>query len=213
VAPVAACDLPQFLSKAQLRKEIDRRIDAGAGMVRARYVPASDGPMSEVTRDLSSTTFIPPISMTLSLLSVALNVASLAGILAVFAAYAIANWRVQWLLASTARWVQGGVTVIALVGILAAMDGGSPFATGGRFAAGEQQARSGSLAAQVWAFGLDRESSLLEVVDRLPGLTALADALPAVGQRATLEYWTRGKEAVDKIDPIRGPAAQRVALR
>ncbi|CAJ4331293.1 Uncharacterised protein [Burkholderia pseudomallei] len=175
--PVKACDLPQFLTKAQLRAEVDRRIAADARQVRAHFSPSTVGPMSEVTHDLSSTVFIPPISMSLSLLSVFLNVASLAGILAVLI---VAKVRI-WFFANTARMLQGTVTVIVLVGLLAWSGAGSPFPDGSRFRAGEDAARHDGAAAAVWAFALDRETTLLNLVERVDPLIALADRLPRWG--------------------------------
>ncbi|WP_321820808.1 MULTISPECIES: hypothetical protein [unclassified Burkholderia] len=185
LGPVSACDLPPFFSRAALCNEIEHRIGAAKSQVVNYYWPSADGPVSAVSHDLSSTAFVPPISMTLSLLSLTFSLASLAGYAALFIVY------VCWpsVSARARASLQFGVTMVVAAAIATCMNGGSPFPESNRFHQGEMAARDHGIATRVWAFALDRELAVLQRVESVPQLVQLADSLPAAGHWVSWDHW------------------------
>lgn len=177
IARITAGDVPLFESKAALRARFNRFIADGKTTVVSHYIPKEWNANAGLTRDLASSVFIPPISMTLSLFSVFLNVASVAGLLA-----AIGVAICKPVSTKAANHIQRAVTLSAFAAILA-LTGVSPFPDGTRFAEAQMRAASDNLAGKVWSMGLDRELQVLGFVESSETLTAWADRLPSLGNR------------------------------
>lgn len=184
LAPVTAKDIPLFLEQAQLRQYINLLIESDTLQAVEHFAPDTGShanPRSQLTRDLSVSVFIPPISMSLSLFSTFLNLASLLG-LAVALVLSAGGGR--WAAPARQRAAQC-VTVVLALGALAAFNT-PPFAAHSKFAASSAKAGQDSVLQQLWVSAINHEALLLDTAGQLPLLTTAADQLPALGSMLRL---------------------------
>jgi len=182
--PVIARDIPLFLNRDQLRQYFHLLIESNTLKAVDHFAPDT-GPKasqtSQLTRDLSVSVFIPPISMSLSLFSTFLNVASLLGLLV---AYGLGETRGQWAAPGRLKTAQCA-TVLLVLGALATCNM-PPFAPHSKFAASSEKALQQNVLQRLWVAAINHEALLLETAGSLPLVTAAADRLPKLGQTLRL---------------------------
>lgn len=175
--PIAARDIPLFLTKDQLRAHFNQLINDGKIKAVDHFAPDTGAtattPAVQLTRDLSSSVFIPPISMSLSLFSIFLNMASLAGIIASYALYECSSPRGE----KVAQCVTMAIVIVAL-----AMTSSPPFNPGSKFAAASAHAAEDGFIQRLWIEAINRESFILNSLGKLDTVRAIGDKLPALGR-------------------------------
>lgn len=171
---VTAREVPLFLSKAQLRKHFHGQIE-GNKLVAANHFTPGTG-TSQLTRDLSASVFIPPVSMTLSLISILLNAASLAGILGVYLFSALSVGRASF---RAQKAVQCAIVGACLA--IVATGSGPTFAEGSKFSvAAERAAQQGPLQ-KLWVEAISKESVIVDTIGSWGVIRAVGDVLPTIG--------------------------------
>lgn len=172
---VTAGDIPLFESRAAVYARFVRFTADSKKTTIDHFMPDEARSNTGVTRDLASSVFIPPISMTLSLFSIMLNVASLAGMLLVFVATAV-----KPMTPVHADWLFRGASTLAFA-TLFALTGASPFGEGGSFAEAYDKLSGAEPHQWIWKQALSREATVLGVVSMSPSMLDLADKLPGLG--------------------------------
>lgn len=184
LAPVTARNIPLFLNQEQLRNYVSMLIESEKFAAANHFAPdagKTSAQSAQLTRDLSFSVFIPPVSMSLSLFSTFLNVASLVGVaLALALSAAPGKW-------SNPRLVKAAqcLTVAATLGALALLDM-PPFQPHSQFATTSARAAQDSMLQRLWIGAINREELLLETVGSLSIVRAAGDKLPWLGRSLTI---------------------------
>lgn len=177
---VTAKDVPLFLGEIQLRMHFAKLIEDDTLKAVDHFSPdtrLAATQSTQLTRDLSSSVFIPPISMSLSLFSTFLNVASLVGILL---AFALCTAQGRWSSPRAVKTVQC-MTVAATLGALALLNM-PPFQPHSKFATSTEHAAQESVLERLWVTAINREELLLETVGSLSVVREVGDRLPMLGR-------------------------------
>lgn len=173
-------EIPPFMMRDELRAWINRFVAEGKAKVMQQIAPTeSDIGSNRLSDDLSSSVFVPPISMSLSLFSLVLNTISFMAVAATMIISFMMRKRPN-LRASVLQMTAFGAIAAALVIPLA--QAATPFPAGSEFNHLLERVSKESKVFKVWAMAIKAEEVAYTAVSNIPGVVALGDRLPGIGQ-------------------------------
>lgn len=183
IPALSAGDIPPFMTREELKTWINRFVANGKTKVMRVIAPTESeigaSGASHLTDDLSSSVFVPPISMSLSLFSLTLNsISFIATCLALIFSFVMPR--------RTAAIPPTILQALAFLAVAAVVvpplsHSPSPFPKGSEFERHLVRASQGSPALVAWASAIRMEGVAYGVVSHIPRMTEFADSLPNLG--------------------------------
>lgn len=175
LARVTMGDIPLFKSREALYADFKAMRTSNRQVAMDHYLPDETRADATLTRDFAASVFIPPISMTLSLFSILLNLASALGtaVVLVFAGLGVGT-------EASRGWVLRCASASAFA-LIFVVSGNVPFPASAHFSAAYEGLDSSKPHEWLWKSALEREQFILGSVGQMPMLVELADKLPELG--------------------------------
>lgn len=169
IPQLTAGDIPPFMSRAALRLWVNRHIEDGRTKVIDRFAPDENTVASNpMTKDLSTTVFVPPFSMTLSQISLLVNLISFFSILLALCASYLSSGRFSaWGVKATS------MALVSVVLIAPMANADSSFGSSG-FEFQLHKAEAGVPWEKVWALAIRNERVVYAVASGIRPVTLLA---------------------------------------
>lgn len=177
LTPVFARDIPLFLSHEQLKQHFQHLLEQGKDGVMSVYLPGSSA-STGLSRDLALSVFVPPVSMSLSLLSIGLNLSVLASLCVAWALVGIRHGN------RTIMVVLDRLPLLTMVSVLVVLlwRNNLPFSAESPWQRSVVVAEQHGVWARIWVWAIAHESLLLQSAGQMHLVRSASDRLPVLGR-------------------------------